>query len=193
MQVLKFAEWILSAPAWLQGLPEGMQRFFFQLYQTFIYQDRWKFFTNGLEVTFMVTIGALLIGVARGVSVIMANGGIMDTIVYALATVVQKLPPFMTAIGMQIVQNLINFLIPSGSGQAVVSMPIMTPLADLLGVSREVAVLAFQFGDGLSNILWPTAFASIICGLAHVKLDKWWKWFIPLFGLLFLTQAILNV
>lgn len=81
----------------------------------------------------------------------------------------------------------------SGSGQAVVSMPIMTPLADLLGVSREVAVLAFQFGDGLSNILWPTAFASIICGLAHVKLDKWWKWFIPLFGLLFLTQAILIV
>lgn len=121
--------------------------------------------------------GALLIGVARGVSVIMANGGIMDTIVYALATVVQKLPPFMTAIGMQIVQNLINFLIPSGSGQAVVTMPIMLPLADVTGVTRQTAILAYQWGDGLSNIFWPTMgymIASI--GFAGVSYDKWIKW-----------------
>ena len=121
--------------------------------------------------------GALLIGVARGVSVIMANGNIMDTIVYALASVVQKLPPSLTAIGMQIVQNLINFLIPSGSGQAVVTMPIMLPLADVTGVTRQTAIFAFQWGDGLSNIFWPTMgymIASI--GFANVTYDKWIKW-----------------
>lgn len=121
--------------------------------------------------------GALLIGVARGVSVIMANGGIMDTIVYGLASVVQKLPSALTAIGMQIVQNLINFLIPSGSGQAVVTMPIMLPLADVTGVTRQTAILAFQWGDGLSNIFWPTmgyTIASI--GFAGVTYDRWMKW-----------------
>lgn len=129
--------------------------------------------------------GALLIGVARGVSVIMANGGIMDTIVYALATVVQKLPTFMVPIGMQIVQNLINFLIPSGSGQAVVTMPIMLPLADVTGVTRQTAILAYQWGDGLSNIFWPTMgymIASI--GFAGVTYDKWMKWLWKLFLLL---------
>ena len=135
----------------------------------------------------------LMIGIARGILIVLQNGKIIDTIAYYASMPLMHVPAIFSGVAMLAFQTLLNFLIPSGSGQAVVSMPIMTPLADLLGVSREVAVLAFQFGDGLSNILWPTAFASIICGLAHVKLDKWWKWFIPLFGLLFLTQAILNV
>lgn len=96
---------------------------------------------------------------------------------YGLASVVQKLPSALTAIGMQIVQNLINFLIPSGSGQAVVTMPIMLPLADVTGVTRQTAILAFQWGDGLSNIFWPTmgyTIASI--GFAGVTYDRWMKW-----------------
>ena len=60
-------------------------------------------------------------------------------------------------------------------------MPIMAPLADLVGVSRQVAVLAFQFGDGLSNIIWPTAMAPIMCGIAGVKIEKWWKLVVPIF------------
>ena len=92
---------------------------------------------------------------------------------------------------MLLVQSLLNFLIPSGSGQAVTSIPIMAPLADLCGISRQVAVLAFQFGDGLSNILWPTAMAPIMCGIAGVKMEKWWKFLVPVFLVLLLTQAVL--
>jgi uncharacterized ion transporter superfamily protein YfcC len=67
----------------------------------------------------------------------------------------------------------------------------MAPLSDLLGISRQVAVLAFQFGDGLSNLLWPTAFAPIICGISGVPFDRWLRWFVPLFLMLFVTQGIL--
>lgn len=63
---ITFADWILSVPGWMAGLPEGLQRIFFQLYQTFIYQDRWTFFTKGLKITFITTIGALLMGVVIG-------------------------------------------------------------------------------------------------------------------------------
>ena len=94
---------------------------------------------------------------------------------------------------MLIMQTFLNFLVPSGSGQAATSMPIMAPLADLLGVSRDTAVLAFQFGDGLSNIVWPTGFAAIMAGLAGVKVEKWWKFIIPVFLGLFVTQAALMV
>ena len=67
------------------------------------------------------------------------------------------------------------------------------PLADLLGVSRDTACLAFQFGDGLSNIIWPTAYAAVMSGLAGVKLDRWWKFAFPVFGVLVLTQAALLI
>jgi uncharacterized ion transporter superfamily protein YfcC len=67
----------------------------------------------------------------------------------------------------------------------------MAPLSDLLGIHRQVAVLAFQFGDALTNILWPTAFMPVVCGVARIRVDKWLKWFLPLFGLLFLTQCVL--
>ena len=69
MTVLNFADWIASAPSWLTHLPEGLQQLFFQLYQTFVYQNRWKFFTNGLKVTFIVTIGALFLGIILGLIV----------------------------------------------------------------------------------------------------------------------------
>ena len=101
------------------------------------------------------------------------------------------IPRWAAAQTMLVIQTLINFVIPSGSGQAATSMPIMAPLSDLLGISRQISVLAFQFGDGLSNILWPTASMPILCGLARVKIDRWIKWFVPLFGLLFLTQMVL--
>jgi uncharacterized ion transporter superfamily protein YfcC len=70
-------------------------------------------------------------------------------------------------------------------------MPIMAPLSDLLGIPRQVAVLAFQFGDGLTNVLWPTASTPVICAIAGIPLQKWMKWFTPLFLLLLLTEAVL--
>lgn len=125
--------------------------------------------------------------------IVLQAGNIIDTIVYALSVPLAAFPAWLTGVAMLIMQTVLNFFIPSGSGQAATSMPIMAPLADMLGVSRDVAVLAFQFGDGLSNIVWPTGFAAVMAGLAGVKLDKWWKFIFPIFGILVLTQAVLLV
>ena len=73
------------------------------------------------------------------------------------------------------------------------TMPIMAPMADLLGLTRDTACLAFQFGDGLSNCLWPTAMVAIMAGLAGVKIEKWYKFFVPCFIAIFVVQALLMV
>lgn len=135
-----------------------------------------------------IAMACMMIGIARGILVVLQAGHIIDTVVYGLSIPLSKLPGWLSADAMLVVQTALNFLIPSGSGQAVTSMPIMAPLADLIGISRQSAVLAFQFGDGLSNIIWPTAMAPIMCGIAGIKLDKWWKWLVPLFLILMVTQ-----
>lgn len=139
------------------------------------------------------TTAAMMVGIARGVKMVLTEGGIIDTVVNALTVPLSHLPAALSGVAMLIMQTILNFFIPSGSGQAAVSMPIMAPMADLLGLSRDVAVLAYQFGDGLSNIIWPTAFAAVVAGLAGVPLDKWWKLAFKLFGILIVVQAILMV
>ena len=132
----------------------------------------------------------LMIGIARGVLIVLQHGNIIDTVVYGLSLPLVHLPSLVSAECMLLVQTLINFLMPSGSGQAVVSMPIMAPLSDIIHVQRQIAVLCFQYGDGLSNVLWPTALTPVVTGIAGVKLEKWWKWFIPLFLMLLATQMV---
>lgn len=134
--------------------------------------------------------GILLIGLSRSIEVIMSQANVIDTAVLYLSNMVSSLPSSISAIGMLVVQNLINFFIPSGSGQAVVVMPIMAPLSDLIGVSREVAVTAYQFGDGFSNMFWPTAVA-VEAGILGVGMDKWYKFITPLFIMMFILQGIL--
>ena len=114
----------------------------------------------------------------------------MDTIIYFLSNLMNGVPSALAAEAMLVLQTFINFLVPSGSGQAAATMPIMAPLADVLGVSRQTAVLAYQFGDGLSNLLWPTSGCVVICGFAGIPLQKWWKWFIPFFFIIFAMQAL---
>jgi uncharacterized ion transporter superfamily protein YfcC len=140
-----------------------------------------------------VTAACLMVGIARGIRVVLQQGSIIDTVVYGMALPLQHLPQWLAAETMLITQTLLNFLIPSGSGQAATSMPVMAPLSDLLGISRQTAVLAFQFGDGLSNILWPTSFAVVMASVAGIKVTTWWKWFVPLFLQLFVVQAIFMV
>ena len=96
--------------------------------------------------------------------------------------------------GIFILQTIINFFIPSGSGQAAITMPIMIPLADMAGISRQVCCLASQFGDGLSNFIWPTV-GSLLAVLAgsSIPYSKWAKWFTPLFLILSVTCCILLV
>ena len=145
-----------------------------------------------VESTKATIYGALLVGAARGIALVMESGMIIDTVVYALAMAVGSLPKAVTGIGMLIVQNLINFFIPSGSGQAVVMMPIMAPLADIVGLSREMSVVAYQFGDGFSNMFWPTACATE-CGIMAIGLTDWYKFITKLFILMFLLQCVFMV
>ncbi len=92
---------------------------------------------------------------------------------------------------MYATQSLLNFIVTSGSGQAALSMPIMTPLADLLGVSRQTAVLAYQMGDGISNIIAPTS-GLLLAGLAMARISwvKWFKWIWPLIVIQYAIGAI---
>jgi uncharacterized ion transporter superfamily protein YfcC len=127
-----------------------------------------------------LTSVAILIGVARAIQVVLDEGGIVDTMVYGISVPIQELPGAVSAVGMFFVQSVLNFFIPSGSGQAYVTMPIMAPLADVVGVTRQVAVLAFQFGDGFSNILIPTQYVLIgILAMAGIPYDRWLKFVLP--------------
>lgn len=124
---------------------------------------------------------ALLIGFARSIALLLEDGQVLDTIVYALATPLSALPAELSAVGMLGIQSLLNFFIPSGSGQAFVTMPLMAPIADLVGVSRQVAVLAFQFGDGFMNMIVPTNPVLMgIIGLAGIPYDRWFRFIFPL-------------
>jgi uncharacterized ion transporter superfamily protein YfcC len=128
-----------------------------------------------------LTMTALLIGFARSIALLLEEGQVLHTIVHALSIPLQSAGPELASIGMFIFQSLMNFFIPSGSGQAFVTMPLMAPIADLSGVSRQVAVLAYQFGDGFTNMLVPTnAVLMGIIGIAGIPYDKWFKFVIPL-------------
>lgn len=150
-------------------------------------------FIEGCRVLVM---GALVVGVANAILVILQDGKVMDTILYAFSTTIGEMPSGLAAFGMYVVQCLLNYIIPSGSGQAALTMPIMAPLADLVGVTRQTAVLAFQFGDGISNIFTPTS-GYFMAGLALARIpwSKWVKWIFPLIiihytlGAIFVTVA----
>jgi len=141
-------------------------------------------FTQGASE---LTSTALLIGVARTIEVVLSDGVVIDTIVHHIAQLLQgadslgALAPVVGAWGMLAVQSVCNVLIPSGSGQAYVTMPIMAPLADLVGVVRETAVLAYQFGDGFTNMAVPTnALLMGMLGLARVPYVVWLRFIVPL-------------
>lgn len=128
-----------------------------------------------------IVFGALVVGVARAILVVMQDGAIIDSIVHALAVAIQTLPKSISILGMYIVQIIINFFIPSGSGQASATMPIMTPLADLIGVTRQTAVMAFQFGDGFTNSIIPTSAALMgYLSIGKIPYEKWFKFIWPL-------------
>ena len=93
---------------------------------------------------------------------------------------------------MLVFQTLFNFIVPSGSGQALITMPIMIPLSDILGITRQTAILAFQFGDGFSNILWPTLGYLWACiGFAKVRYEEWARFILPLILVWYAICAVL--
>lgn len=102
----------------------------------------------------------LMIGLANSVVILLQEANIMDAIIHFLSSLLNGLPPTLAACGMFVVQDLFNVLVPSGSGQAAITMPIMAPLADMLNITRQTSVLAFQMGDAFTNVMAPTAARS---------------------------------
>ncbi|WP_432354226.1 YfcC family protein [Sporosarcina sp. A2] len=151
---------------------------------------------NGTAASFVrgceeLVVGALVVGFAYGALVILQESSTIDTILYGISGMVSQLPSSFAAIGMYVMQCLLNIIVTSGSGQAALSMPIMTPLSDLLGVSRQTSVLAFQMGDGLTNIFTPTSGLLLAAlAMAGISFAKWFKWVWPLILIQFILGAI---
>lgn len=134
---------------------------------------------------------ALLIGFARSIALLMEDAQILHTVVHGMATPLSYAGSELSAIGMLFVQSILNFFIPSGSGQAFVTMPLMAPIGDIVGVSRQVSVLAYQLGDGLMNMIVPTnAVLMGILGLANIPYERWFRFIYPLMIKLIVICAI---
>ncbi|WP_053405444.1 YfcC family protein [Persicobacter sp. CCB-QB2] len=135
---------------------------------------------------------ALVVAMCKGILVIATDGKIIDTILYALSDSVQGLPRSVSVMAMLAFQSSLNFLLPSGSGQAALTMPILSPLSDLLDISRQTTVLAFQFGDGLTNLIIPTSGVTMgVLSIAKVPYQIWLKWMLPLMLVLFFAAGAL--
>jgi uncharacterized ion transporter superfamily protein YfcC len=138
-----------------------------------------------------MTTTALLIGVARTIEVVLDDGMVIHTIIDGVATSIDGAGSYAASLGMLALQSLANLFIPSGSGQAYVTMPIMAPLSDLCGVERQTAVLAYQIGDGFMNMVVPTnGLLMGMLALGRVPYGRWLRFIVPLMIQLYLLAAI---
>ncbi|MEN8138127.1 MAG: Na+/H+ antiporter NhaC family protein [Bacteroidota bacterium] len=132
---------------------------------------------------------ALIIALSRSILVVAEDGHIIDTILHSIANASEGLPAYISVQLMFFVQGFINFFIPSGSGQAALTMPIMAPLSDVLGITRQTAVLAYQFGDGLFNLIIPTSGITMgVLSIANIPYNLWIKWIWKLIVFLMITS-----
>ena len=128
---------------------------------------------------------AIVVGLAGGIVIILQDGGVIDTILYGLSKSMSDMGKIASAEIMYGIQTLINIVIPSGSAKAAITMPIMAPFSDLIGISRQATVVAFQFGDGFTNMITPTSGVLMAAlGVARIPWDKWvrfiWKFILVL-------------
>lgn len=127
----------------------------------------------------LVGVG-LIIGIARAVNILLDGGLVSDTILYNATQLVTGISPAVFIIAMMVIFIVLGFFIPSSSGLAVLSMPIMAPLADTVGLPRDTIVSAYQYGQGLMAFITPTGLILVVLSLVHVTFDKWLKFVLPL-------------
>ncbi len=150
--------------------------------------DATSAFIKGMEE---MVVAALVVGFARGISIVLAEGQIMDTIVHGAASLLGQVPRYVAVIGMLGFESTLNLLIPSGSGQAAVTMPLMAPLSDILGITRQTAVFAFTCGDGFSNSIIPTSgILMAMLSLAKIPYTQWLRFMVPLFVMLMSLASV---
>ncbi|MBC8426774.1 putative basic amino acid antiporter YfcC [bacterium] len=147
-----------------------------------------KAFVGGMSD---MVVAALVVGFARGIEVVLSDGQIMDTIVHGAASLLLHVPRYIAAVGMLLFESSLNLLVPSGSGQAAVTVPLMAPLSDIIGLTRQTAVLAFTCGDGFSNTIIPTSgILMAMLALAKIPYGRWLRFMLPLWGLMMALSAV---
>ncbi|HJQ37370.1 MAG TPA: hypothetical protein VKB93_09545 [Thermoanaerobaculia bacterium] len=149
-----------------------------------------KHFVTGAKD--MVSV-ALIIACGRALLIIARESAVLDTMLYYSASVVAPLPPVIAAQVMFAVQAVINFFLHSGTAQAALTMPIMTPLADLAGVTRQTTVYAFQLCEFVNPILPTSAVTMGVLGMARIPWEKWARWFLPLMIVLIVLSLLLLI
>ena len=144
-----------------------------------------------LDSVAKVAPGAFMVGFAATIRIVMEEGKVSDSITYYLANSLEGLPNYLSAIGMVATQSLMNFMIPSGSGQALATMPILIPLGEILNLTKQTVVLAFQVGDGVSNLINPT-FGGLIAMIAicRVPFERWLRFIAPVVVILTVLTLI---
>lgn len=147
-----------------------------------------------LEGTIDILSAAIVVGLAGGIIVILEDGRIIDSILYGLSKSMSDFGKMTSVSIMYGIQNIINIVIPSGSAKAALTMPIMAPFSDLIGISRQATVMAFQFGDGFTNMITPTSGVLIaVLGVAKIPYQKWVKWITPLMIVLLILGLLLLI
>ncbi len=128
-----------------------------------------------------IASAALIVAFAGGIVVILENGHILDTILYGMASVTSHFGGILAAQSMYVLQMILNFFIPSGSTKAVLTMPLLAPLADLSGITRQTLVLAYQLGAGFNSMILPTSAVTVgTLALAKIPYERWIRWNWPL-------------
>jgi uncharacterized ion transporter superfamily protein YfcC len=147
-----------------------------------------------LKSVAVVAPGAFMVGYATSIKEVLELGQINDTISHQLSLLLMDLPTTFSALGMTMCQSLINLFIPSGSGQALATLPIMIPLGEVLGLTRQTTILAFQIGDGVTNLFNPALGGLIaMLSMCRVPFDRWLRFILPLTGMLLILAWIFLV
>jgi uncharacterized ion transporter superfamily protein YfcC len=129
-----------------------------------------------------MTFSAILIGVARAIFVVLDQGHVVDSLVHGIVAPLEGLPVIVAAVGMFGAHSIIHLPVPSSSGQAVLTMPILAPVSDLIGMPRQVAVLAYQLGVGNTDLILPTNGGLLaMLAMSSVKFEDWFRWALPRF------------
>jgi uncharacterized ion transporter superfamily protein YfcC len=150
-----------------------------------------KLFLEGVKD---ILPAALVVGLAGGIIVILEDGKIIDTILYKLSQSMESMGKVGTVGMMYVIQTIINIAIPSGSAKAALTMPIMAPFSDLVGLSKQATVMAYQFGDGFTNMITPTSGILIgVLGIARIPYSKWVKWITPMMIILVLLGFLMLI
>jgi len=137
---------------------------------------------------------AMIVGLAGGIIIILQDGKVIDTLLYYVSKGMSDFGRVASVGMMYVIQTLINIVIPSGSAKAALTMPIMAPFSDLIGVSRQATVMAFQFGDGFTNMITPTSGVLIgVLGVARIPYEKWVRWITPFMIVLLILGFLLLI